>query len=546
MMDEFENNRENEHVDQTPHAETPYDTGDGNTDNLKRTEQQTEQNAEHRQEDAYTQAQQYGSTYYGDMRTQEYMQAMAERAQQMSQGTEHYYNNNYQQPNQNAYNYGQNNYYQNGFQNADAEQPKAKVKKAKKQRVKKAKSPKTPHNKRTFWKKGVAVVASAAVFGGVADGAFYGIAGNQIKKLDALTNTTTEVASTTSAATTQSLSLTSTASVGNGMDVSTIAENVMPSVVAINISAIVEQQGMFGYTQQYEAEGSGSGIIIGENDSELLMVTNNHVVSDATTVNVTFADGESYEAQVKSTDSDTDLAIVVVKLSDIKESTMNQIKIATIGDSDSLKVGEQVVAIGNALGYGQSVTTGIVSAKDRTNSTNTTPLIQTDAAINPGNSGGALLNMKGEVIGINSSKYSDTTVEGMGYAIPITAVQDRLDDLMNRQTREKVDESEKGYLGISCATVSSDVSEAYGIPEGVLVTDVASKSAAEKAGIKANYVITKIDGQSISSAEELTEKLNYYAVGETVPITYEYLKDDAYVEKTVDVTLMENPNANNK
>lgn len=546
MMDEFENNRENEHVDQTPHAETPYDTGDGNTDNLKRTEQQTEQNAEHRQEDAYTQAQQYGSTYYGDMRTQEYMQAMAERAQQMSQGTEHYYNNNYQQPNQNAYNYGQNNYYQNGFQNADAEQPKAKVKKAKKQRVKKAKSPKTPHNKRTFWKKGVAVVASAAVFGGVAGGAFYGIAGNQIKKLDALTNATTEVASTTSAATTQSLSLTSTASVGNGMDVSTIAENVMPSVVAINISAIVEQQGMFGYTQQYEAEGSGSGIIIGENDSELLMVTNNHVVSDATTVNVTFADGESYEAQVKSTDSDTDLAIVVVKLSDIKESTMNQIKIATIGDSDSLKVGEQVVAIGNALGYGQSVTTGIVSAKDRTNSTNTTPLIQTDAAINPGNSGGALLNMKGEVIGINSSKYSDTTVEGMGYAIPITAVQDRLDDLMNRQTREKVDESEKGYLGISCATVSSDVSEAYGIPEGVLVTDVASKSAAEKAGIKANYVITKIDGQSISSAEELTEKLNYYAVGETVPITYEYLKDDAYVEKTVDVTLMENPNANNK
>ena len=542
MMDEFENNRENEHVDQTTHAETPYDTGDGNTDNLKRTTQQTEQHAGHTQQDAYTQAQQYGNTYYSDMRTQEYMQAMAERAQQMSQGTEHYYNNNYQQPNQNAYNYGQTNYYQNDYRNADAEQSKAKVKKAKKQRVKKSKAPKTPHNKRTFWKKGVAVVASAAVFGGVAGGAFYGIAGNQIKKLDALTNTTTEVASTTSAPTTESLSLTSTASVGNGMDVSTIAENVMPSVVAINISAIVEQQGMFGYTQQYEAEGSGSGIIIGENDSELLMVTNNHVVSDATTVNVTFADGESYEAQVKSTDSDTDLAIVVVKLSDIKESTMNQIKIATIGDSDSLKVGEQVVAIGNALGYGQSVTTGIVSAKDRTNSTNTTPLIQTDAAINPGNSGGALLNMKGEVIGINSSKYSDTTVEGMGYAIPITAVQDRLDDLMNRQTREKVSEEEKGYLGISCQTVSSDVSEAYGIPTGVLVAEVQSGSAAEKAGIKKNYVITKIDGQSISSAEELTEKLNYYKSGETVPITYEYMKNNEYTEKTVDVTLMDNPN----
>ena len=542
MMDEFENNRENEHVDQTTHAETPYDTGDGNTDNLKRTTQQTEQHAGHTQQDAYTQAQQYGNTYYGDMRTQEYMQAMAERAQQMSQGTGHYYNNNYQQPNQNAYSYGQTGYYQNDYRNADAEQSKAKVKKAKKQRVKKSKAPKTPHNKRTFWKKGVAIVASAAVFGGVAGGAFYGIAGNQIKKLDALMNTTTEAASTTSAPTTESLSLTSTASVGNGMDVSTIAQNVMPSVVAINISAIVEQQGMFGYTQQYEAEGSGSGIIIGENDSELLMVTNNHVVSDATTVNVTFADGESYEAQVKSTDSDTDLAIVVVKLSDIKESTMNQIKIATIGDSDSLKVGEQVVAIGNALGYGQSVTTGIVSAKDRTNSTNTTPLIQTDAAINPGNSGGALLNMKGEVIGINSSKYSDTTVEGMGYAIPITAVQDRLDDLMNRQTREKVSEEEKGYLGISCQTVSSDVSEAYGIPTGVLVAEVQSGSAAEKAGIKKNYVITKIDGQSISSAEELTEKLNYYKSGETVPITYEYMKNNEYTEKTVDVTLMDNPN----
>ena len=542
MMDEFENNRENEHVDQTTHAETLYDTGDGNTDNLKRTTQQTEQHAGHTQQDAYTQAQQYGNTYYSDMRTQEYMQAMAERAQQMSQGTEHYYNNNYQQPNQNAYSYGQTGYYQNDYRNADAEQSKAKVKKAKKQRVKKSKAPKTPHNKRTFWKKGVAVVASAAVFGGVAGGAFYGIAGNQIKKLDALMNTTTEAASTTSAPTTESLSLTSTASVGNGMDVSTIAQNVMPSVVAINISAIVEQQGMFGYTQQYEAEGSGSGIIIGENDSEILMVTNNHVVSDATTVNVTFADGESYEAQVKSTDSDTDLAIVVVKLSDIKESTMNQIKIATIGDSDSLKVGEQVVAIGNALGYGQSVTTGIVSAKDRTNSTNTTPLIQTDAAINPGNSGGALLNMKGEVIGINSSKYSDTTVEGMGYAIPITAVQDRLDDLMNRQTREKVSEEEKGYLGISCQTVSSDVSEAYGIPAGVLVAEVQSGSAAEKAGIKKNYVITKIDGQSISSAEELTEKLNYYKSGETVPITYEYMKNNEYTEKTVDVTLMDNPN----
>ena len=535
MMDEFENNRENEHVDQTPHAETPYDTGDGNTDNLKRTEQQTEQNAEHRQEDAYTQAQQYGSTYYGDMRTQEYMQAMAERAQQMSQGTEHYYNNNYQQPNQNAYNYGQNNYYQNGFQNADAEQPKAKVKKAKKQRVKKAKSPKTPHNKRTFWKKGVAVVASAAVFGGVAGGAFYGIAGNQIKKLDALTNTTTEVASTTSAATTQSLSLTSTASVGNGMDVSTIAENVMPSVVAINISAIVEQQGMFGYTQQYEAEGSGSGIIIGENDSELLMVTNNHVVSDATTVNVTFADGESYEAQVKSTDSDTDLAIVVVKLSDIKESTMNQIKIATIGDSDSLKVGEQVVAIGNALGYGQSVTTGIVSAKDRTNSTNTTPLIQTDAAINPGNSGGALLNMKGEVIGINSSKYSDTTVEGMGYAIPISAAIPIINDLMNQ---EVIEESEQGYLGIQGNDITDEYAKNFNMPNGVYVSKIVEGSPAEQCGLKAGDIITKFADRDVTSMETLQNILTNKKAGEEVEMIVQRNNEKGeYKEVTLKVTL---------
>ena len=541
MMDEFGNNRENEHVDQTTHAETPYDTGDGNTDNLKRTTQQTEQHAGHTQQDAYTQAQQYGNTYYSDMRTQEYMQAMAERAQQMSQGTEHYYNNNYQQPNQNAYSYGQTGYYQN----ADAEQSKAKVKKAKKQRVKKSKAPKTPHNKRTFWKKGVAVVASAAVFGGVAGGAFYGIAGNQIKKLDALMNTTTEAASTTSAPTTESLSLTSTASVGNGMDVSTIAQNVMPSVVAINISAIVEQQGMFGYTQQYEAEGSGSGIIIGENDSELLMVTNNHVVSDATTVNVTFADGESYEAQVKSTDSDTDLAIVVVKLSDIKESTMNQIKIATIGDSDSLKVGEQVVAIGNALGYGQSVTTGIVSAKDRTNSTNTTPLIQTDAAINPGNSGGALIDLNGNVIGINAAKTASTEVEGIGYAIPISKAGEILDNLKTKQTREALDESAQGFLGIQGTNIDANASKAYGMPVGIYVYKILDDGAAASSDLKEKDIITKFDGQSVTTMDELKEMLTYYKSGSTVTLTVQSLTDGTYQEHDVTVTLGSRPSDNN-
>ncbi len=395
----------------------------------------------------------------------------------------------------------------------------------------------------SFWKKGAAIVVSAAIFGGVAGGTFNMIAGDKIQELSQVAEQTTEqteaAASTSQIVTTEAIGLTQTSTIGNGMDVSAIAENIMPSVVAINISAIVEQQNFFGYVQQYEAEGSGSGIIIGENDSELLIVTNNHVVSDAKTVNVSFVDGESYEAKVKGTDSDNDLAIIVVDLKDISDSTMSQLKIATIGDSDSIKVGEQVVAIGNALGYGQSVTTGIVSAKDRANETNETPLIQTDAAINPGNSGGALLNMKGEVIGINSSKYSDTTVEGMGYAIPITAVQDNLDALMNRETREKVDEKERGYLGISCGTVTSEISEAYGIPTGVLVTDVQSDGGAKKAGIKKNYVITKIDGQSVSTAEELTEKLSYYKAGETIPVTFQYLKDDSYIEKTVNVTLGE-------
>ncbi len=288
--------------------------------------------------------------------------------------------------------------------------------------------------------------------------------------------------------------------------------------------------------------GSGSGSII---DKRGYVVTNVHVISKANKINISLADGTSYPGTVIGKDIESDIAV-------LKFDPPENIKLKTIdfGDSSELKVGQKVIAIGNPFALERTMTTGIISGLGRPiqESANVIirNMIQTDAAINPGNSGGALLNMKGEVIGINSSKYSDTTVEGMGYAIPITAVQDRLDDLMNRQTREKVDESEKGYLGISCATVSSDVSEAYGIPEGVLVTDVAGKSAAEKAGIKANYVITKIDGQSISSAEELTEKLNYYAVGETVPITFEYLKDDAYVEKTVDVTLMENPNADNK
>jgi serine protease Do len=323
----------------------------------------------------------------------------------------------------------------------------------------------------------------------------------------------------------------------SGIDVSTIAANAMPSVVAIHITAVEEiNQGFFG-TYQYETEGSGSGIIIDESDDELLIVTNNHVVSDAETVKVDFIDGETYDAKVKGTDEDSDLAIIVVPLEDLSESTLSQIKIAQLGDSDSLQVGEQVVAIGNALGYGQSVTTGIVSALNRVNSTNTTPLIQTDAAINPGNSGGALLNMKGELIGINSSKYADTDVEGMGYAIPVSSVTDVLENLMNMKTRDKVDEEDRGYLGIECGDVTTEMQYYYGAPAGVYVSKVTSGSAADEAGLPKNSIITALDGRSISSVDDLTSVLEYYAAGEEVEVKYSIMKDNEYVEKSVTITL---------
>ena len=322
------------------------------------------------------------------------------------------------------------------------------------------------------------------------------------------------------------------------LDVSHIAEGVMPSIVAINVKAIEEYDyGMFGGTYEYESEGSGSGIIIGENDTELLIVTNNHVVSDAETVTVSFIDESVYEAKVKGTDSDNDLAIIVVSLDEISADTRSAIKVAKLGNSEELKVGEQVVAIGNALGYGQSVTTGIVSAVNRMNSTNATPLIQTDAAINPGNSGGALINMDGEVIGINSSKYMSTQVEGMGYAIPISEVESILDELMNRETREKVDEKKVGYLGVGCTTIDEQVSYLYGMPEGALVSEVMEDSPAERYGIKKNNIIVEFDGVDIKSAEQLVDLLEYYEVGEKVTVTVSYLDDDEYKEKDIEVIL---------
>ena len=343
------------------------------------------------------------------------------------------------------------------------------------------------------------------------------------------------------------------------LDVSGIVEAAMPSIVSITTKSVEEVQnyyGMFGQygayspSQEQEVQGSGSGIIIGKNDSELLIATNYHVVEGADTVSVTCIDGETYAATVNGYDEDKDLAVVSVPLSDISDDTMDQIEVATIGSSDDLKVGEQVVAIGNALGYGQSVTTGIVSAKNRKmndqgieqdEDSDATNLIQTDAAINPGNSGGALLNMDGEVVGINSAKLASTEVEGMGYAIAISDVTDTLEQLMNETPRDKVDNH--GVLGITGKSVSDEASQYYGVPEGVLVSEVTDGGAADKAGIKEKSIITEFDGKRVRSIDELVSRLEYYEPGEEVEVTLEVADGDSYKEKKVTVTLGENPDA---
>lgn len=319
-------------------------------------------------------------------------------------------------------------------------------------------------------------------------------------------------------------------------DVADVAESVMPSVVSITNMSIQEVQSFwFGQTIQQESYSSGSGIIVGQNDTELLIVTNNHVVESSTELTVTFIDETNVMAQIKGTDSDMDVAIIAVKLADVEKETMDEIKTATMGDSDALRVGEPTIAIGNALGYGQSVTTGIVSALHRTIEDFEGELIQTDAAINPGNSGGALLNANGEVIGINTAKVSADVVEGMGYAIPISDITDILNVLMNKETKTKVDESERGVLGISGQTVSAQMAQ-Y-MPEGVYVYGITEGSGAEKAGLSSGFIITEIEGTSVDSVEELQEQLQYYKVGETVEITIEVPSRNGYVEEKVNVTL---------
>ena len=337
--------------------------------------------------------------------------------------------------------------------------------------------------------------------------------------------------------------------------VSAIVKQCMPSLVAITNVSVKEVQNYWGFgwysqPQQQESTSTGTGIIIGQNDSELLIVTNNHVITGATNLSVVFSvdegkDGTTpVEAQIKGSDATKDVGVIAVKLSDIPAETMSAIKTATIGDSSQMQVGDQVIAIGNALGYGQSVTKGIVSALDREvtlqnddGSTISNKLIQTDAAINPGNSGGALLNMKGEVIGINEAKISSNYVEGMGYAIPISDVEGIIGDLQNLQTRSEVDSEKMGYLGVTCQDVTSDIAQQYDMPEGVYLKSVVAGCAADKAGLKKGDILTRFDGMGVTTYDTLRDRLQYYEAGETVEVTVQSPENGSYVEKTVSLTL---------
>lgn len=425
-------------------------------------------------------------------------------------------------------------------------------------------------NQNSFQKKAGATIALAVIFGLVAAVVFQ--AANFAA--DRFLNTGK---SSVQIKTTDSVDLQETASDDSTADkvlsdsengtVAAVAQASMPSVVAITTVSVQEIPSFFGYSShQYKSASTGSGIIVGDNDDELLIATNNHVVDGATTLSVCFigddvANAETetvnagdngdlnvedaVSAKIKGTDADNDLAVVAVKKSDIPEDTLNQIKIAQIGSSDDLAVGQQVVAIGNALGYGQSVTSGWISALNRTISTddgtNSTGLIQTDAAINPGNSGGALLNMKGELIGINSAKYADSAVEGMGYAIPISKAKPILEELMNRETREKVDSSKKGYLGVSLANLTTEAIEMYNMPTGAFVRSVEDDSPAQEAGICKGDIIVKFDGRKVSDGDDLLDKLQYYKSGEKIEAVIARATNGEYEENTIELTLGTRP-----
>ena len=396
----------------------------------------------------------------------------------------------------------------------------------------------------TMGKKWAVVVSMALVFGLIAGGTMFGV--NTVGNL--ITGAGRSNVQLAQTSTTSSSGTSSSSDSGSGT-VTEVAANAMPSLVTISTMTVEEMQTFFGGTQQYEVEGAGTGVIVGENDTELLIATNYHVVEGANSLSVGFIDETSVEAEIKGTDVNNDLAVVAVKLSDIPDDTMNQIKIATIGDSDELQLGDQVVAIGNALGYGQSVTSGYVSALDRdltledANGTTitSTGLIQTDAAINSGNSGGALLNMRGELVGINEAKSSSSSsgasVDNIGFAIPINKAQDSLQEMMNQETRERVDESEASYIGIQGQDVSTQISELYGIPSGVVIAEVVQGSPADEAGLERGDILTALDGRSITSMTQLQDVLQYYAAGETVDLTIQRSGENGYEEQTLSITL---------
>lgn len=407
---------------------------------------------------------------------------------------------------------------------------------------------KTPKKKKEHKKmpKAVAVTGLALMFGVVSSATFLttNYVGTKVLKL----GTTQKSTSTTStSAVTSNASLTKTSSVVTS-DVSSVVENVMPSIVSITNMSVQEVQNYFGGTSKQESESAGTGIIISQNDSELLVVTNNHVVAGSDTLTVTFADGNSVEANIKGTDSEYDVAVVAVPLDSISEDTKKAISVATLGDSTELKVGEPAIAIGNALGYGQSVTTGVISALNRSVSKtdqttgetteSSVKLIQTDAAINPGNSGGALVNASGEVIGINSSKLVGDSVEGVGYAIPISDVSDLIENLMNQETKTKVAEADQGAIGIKGMSVSTEYSQQLNMPEGVYVSEVTKGGGAEKAGMTRGCIITGINGTTVSSKDDLQEQLQYYAKGDEVELTIQVPQSNGeYQEQSVNVTL---------
>lgn len=404
---------------------------------------------------------------------------------------------------------------------------------------------KKDRNKDGFGERLAKLAGSAAVFGVIAGAVMYGVyyTGSTILPVKSSSdyNNIATVTSNVTATTAQS-----TASSSTGMDVQSVANAALPAMVALNGTTTVSSgssssfYGLFGGSQSYEAQTSGTGIIVGKNDKELLVVTNAHVVEDVNDLKCVFVDGESVSATVKGSKSDKDIAVVAINLSDIKDSTINSIAIAELADSDEVAIGQEVVAIGNALGEGQSVTNGIISATNRSitvNNVTFSGLLMTNAAINSGNSGGALLNAEGKVIAINFAKTSSDGVEGMAYSIPVSNVMDIIDSLMSRETRSKVSSSETAYLGISGVDITSAMSSSYGYPQGVLIRSVENNSAAAQAGLGAYDIIVSFDDQSVNSMSSLKSIMEYYAAGEKVTVQYYHQEGSEYVLKSVEVTL---------